>query len=898
MSETAQTGSDSDDDEEEDMMTWRREMKQQVQGIRLDDPPSKEPRKPRKPEEKKPKRDPVALSIRKKARISHRHLNGSATKEAKEETVECPTKKTSEEEEVHETTPKETEPKKEDKDQKTTQTRPNVDVDAAKARRMEERKARERVRLKRLEFAQKLRNEKPPTSKIILFDADADTATTDSSSELITEERNPPKSAILLTISLNADGSLKLAPSAAPDASCIESGYHPIVVLISWLLSLTPENADDSSSPFRVIGFKQVASCDGNLYLVVVAIPRRNAKSIAAFLESTTLAKVLPSRDVVVVSDVIDVSRKEFVVKLSTFVSLSDDPSVVCAATESPWGFYSVAMETHFNVNPTDAATNPETTVSTFDLKIAAIRRQATGILMRGFDCGFSLAGTRLARENGISKWIVAWRGAAAVSAWLTEVGPKDPRLARRTDPTSLRALYGGDDSTTIACPRNAEASLRALANYFGDQTPSTSSMKRRNPGGKVRQPFPRALKESSRESPLPGLVTRASSRTLLLLAHDVVKNVGVVIATCANRGFFVDSIRRLAPSRKSLQDVGLLEEQRRHFKTTSSSSSSILLNLVKENAAFEAYALVRRLGVDLRIAHPFRSIHAMNPTEIVVRHGFVVDDDDVASIPGVGATLDLALPYRFNRTLPQPSFVALVGAASQALAEILVAIAEHPTIEFLGVKIVRRLASYHAKALTPYEVGSKQWHASVRELTGKRVALILVRGICVDDVIKSRSDLLVSSTVQEAIRLAHCFFNEKELFFDTEKEVLKPYLPPVVAKANPSPRGGRKKWGYRRNSKNLGGRAPGGVLRSLVDVPPQFASLLVMKPHVVPKQIGNVLVRLSQAGFTVTGLKLMNMNMRDAEVIARQDDANKEWVSIIMIEVPVLSLLTDWFSP
>ena len=38
----------------------------------------------------------------------------------------------------------------------------------------------------------------------------------------------------------------------------------------------------------------------------------------------------------------------------------------------------------------------------------------------------------------------LAVRGPHARSVWLDALGPADPVLARRTDPTSLCALYGG----------------------------------------------------------------------------------------------------------------------------------------------------------------------------------------------------------------------------------------------------------------------------------------------------------------------------------------------------------------------------------------------------------------------------------------------------------------------
>eukprot|EP00118_Oscarella_pearsei_P024072 m.297786 g.297786 ORF g.297786 m.297786 type:complete len:176 (+) comp40776_c0_seq3:2563-3090(+) len=169
-------------------------------------------------------------------------------------------------------------------------------------------------------------------------------------------------------------------------------------------------------------------------------------------------------------------------------------------------------------------------------------------------------------------------------------------------------------------------------------------------------------------------------------------------------------------------------------------------------------------------------------------------------SVPGVSATLDLTLPRCFNSSVPQPVFVTLLGANPLVeLGSTLHFILQSPGVEFLGIKILSPVASYHAKALTPYEVGSKQWHSSIREITGKQAGLILLRGIKVGDVLKGKANLLLSQTPQEAIRLAHCFFKSQELFFDPENHTLKAYLPAKTISKEVSPRFTRKKQGFKR---------------------------------------------------------------------------------------------------
>ena len=70
----------------------------------------------------------------------------------------------------------------------------------------------------------------------------------------------------------------------------------------------------------------------------------------------------------------------------------------------------------------------------------------------------------------------LALRGTLARTLWLDAVGPVDPSLARRTDPHSLCALYGGDsrDECLLFCPRNPARISTELARWFGGRVPAS----------------------------------------------------------------------------------------------------------------------------------------------------------------------------------------------------------------------------------------------------------------------------------------------------------------------------------------------------------------------------------------------------------------------------------------
>lgn len=66
-------------------------------------------------------------------------------------------------------------------------------------------------------------------------------------------------------------------------------------------------------------------------------------------------------------------------------------------------------------------------------------------------------------------------RGTFARAIWLDAVGPTDPALARRTDPNSLCALYGGAsrDECLLFSPRNPSRVHSELTRWFAGRVPS-----------------------------------------------------------------------------------------------------------------------------------------------------------------------------------------------------------------------------------------------------------------------------------------------------------------------------------------------------------------------------------------------------------------------------------------
>lgn len=177
-------------------------------------------------------------------------------------------------------------------------------------------------------------------------------------------------------------------------------------------------------------------------------------------------------------------------------------------------------------------------------------------------------------------------RGSIARSLWLDAVGPSDPVLARRTDPNSLCALYGGDsrDECLLFCPRTAARVQTELARWFGGRVPpgnvidvgtpytKKDSLRSGSPKGrrgkKVTFSDTKDTSDAQKDSiadihrPLATLTATTKSEIMLVMSPLVPpKCFGIILASCQRRGFQLTGIRRTRLSSKRAAALGKLND-------------------------------------------------------------------------------------------------------------------------------------------------------------------------------------------------------------------------------------------------------------------------------------------------------------------------------------------------
>lgn len=268
-----------------------------------------------------------------------------------------------------------------------------------------------------------------------------------------------------------------------------------------------------------------------------------------------------------------------------------------------------------------------QNTVSLVYKKIYRDPSAVMGILNRVLQLGLDLAGVRLVYPtpelmnlpktdnasalselellNNVGAVLaLCIRGHAARSIWLDAIGPSDPALARKTDPNSLCALYGGDsrDECLLFCPRTPARVQTELVRWFGGRVPpgnvidvgqpytKKDSLRSGSPKGKrtKKVTFAEGAKGDNKTNDLdiseyhrPLATLTATTRSEIFMALSPLvppKCFGLIMASCQRRGFQVTGVRRCRLSTKRATALG--EAWHQHFSKLRKLSFSLTIKL------------------------------------------------------------------------------------------------------------------------------------------------------------------------------------------------------------------------------------------------------------------------------------------------------------------------------
>jgi len=292
---------------------------------------------------------------------------------------------------------------------------------------------------------------------------------------------------------------------------------------------------------------------------------------------------------------------------LSTFMQLNTDSRAVERVFGVAVGFFWETVETGDECFPDPMSSNGgsgiedgfETAMSLISNGLFRDGKATLSILSRTLKAGLSIAGVRLlyptaeqvrtfplkfpprpkANSSADSLPVIgpvlalALRGFGARTVWLDEVGPLDPVLARRIDPNSLCALYGGDsrDSCLLYCPHNPYQMTAEVVRWFGGRVPESrvitvsESLSRPRTYGKSRKS--RSSSEENRAAVMPhssqaAVLCAVTYSDMFLAVSPLIAShcLALVLCICQQRGYKLCGVRRLHLSAKGVSLLGELE--------------------------------------------------------------------------------------------------------------------------------------------------------------------------------------------------------------------------------------------------------------------------------------------------------------------------------------------------
>jgi len=320
---------------------------------------------------------------------------------------------------------------------------------------------------------------------------------------------------------------------------------------------------------------------------------------------------------------------------------------------------------------------------------------------------------------------VLGSRGYDAVARWSVAVGPEDPFVAKRTDPTSLRAKYGVDrKNNLLTCSRSVERNRRESQWYFSlshdievDESTSASVL----PAIPLLLPF------------------TMTATTLVLRAGVPGSLIAKVVSFCLGSGFRLSAFRRSTLEASSSQHVGLPT----WINIKGASPPPVCLQWTSENAVGRLLRLgpaLAKLAEDSGVAVLFEEAcvltsptrqpsHCVNPSsakavfETYCNVLAMARTDDAAQRCGVHLDLNQGpecidkvrfssrladMPSRFavTKELPQAVCVVVTPDAVNdpaAMGQIFEALFINTGAELLGAKLLTWVADHAAVEMCPF---------------------------------------------------------------------------------------------------------------------------------------------------------------------------------------------------
>nr|XP_055045650.1 dynein axonemal assembly factor 8 isoform X3 [Misgurnus anguillicaudatus] len=801
-------------------------------------------------------------------------------------------------------------------------------------------------RQKDLKFLQEFKPQSSANEKSdILYDPEA--------SYLPSVNTLPPdlkiRECLLLTVSLSIPGVVTgKAQKKAQTVDAVSLNSHVYNTLVAWFLSLTEPNTCNGKnmmidSPFWVAGLQQFYINDG-LALYICAVSREDGgpvrkrlrgrdvekkqslfhRRVCKFLSQTSLNTVafwVPELNRVLEKQAYPAQVLLPSSYLDCFISVNPNREAVEKAFGMTPGFFWQTVEIEDQKCQRAEATrsqesHTETAVALIysALHLNPLAMHHTLMYSSGLDiCGLRfLYPTRKLLTNFAVGMLnmhegdrphmpvlaLSLRGPHAKSQWREIAGPADPKLARKTDPASINALYcHSRDQPLLYSPQLLSLVHLGLCLWFGGRIANNNLAGIQDAGN-------RGDTRSHVLMSSPATLCTTMKADIFLLASPVVGPhcYSYVLAACAKRGFSLLGLQKVQISSKQARSIGLTAKQVAVFchaptvfldgEQVELSSQCLVMLMRRESAVRHSSGLPAGLMNELAAQGFIGSIHARLMDDVIVaphlcfhtvpysKKIFNVLGGHMWTAPDFSHVVLSKHKYLSYPDTEQVVFLTLMGQNILEKEIDLLHKTGKEGFELLALKWLPSLSQQQAQELSPFEIGVREWQSSVLRLMSTPALVIALRRIRAFITLRrllppnypGDLSILMSPTPETAFRQICLFFSETELVPDHSSRPSLKFLPPV-------------------HTLDLRSQS----LYTYMTVGPEpLLTLALFKPGVWRRCFGQILSMIKHDGFAVVGLRVLQLNLDMANALIdppEQDHTERKLELKYLMSGPSLAL-------
>lgn len=577
---------------------------------------------------------------------------------------------------------------------------------------------------------------------------------------------------------------------------------HCYSLILAWFMSLLdkPNNnyTDKVSSlpPFTVVGLQQVAT-NGELSLDVIITESKHQKlsrhqqqqqaddgksrkrkdskqsfyqSVYKYLSTTNFSKLFPwiikqDNHIIAKCNQVNFHLPDGIhlllnQSISNFIKVERDCNIMQHCLDHRHSFFWITLDTDDSTNiKNDDCTSYEYPFQTTTLKLHhelySNPQTNFAFFYEFWSQGFDISGLRtlyddrLDRDNPVLPDLyIALRGPLAIEKCRHIIGPLDANLAKRTDPTSLTALYCSQSKRSghqlLSCTNSKLRSLDQLCQIFGGRMPLDEHNQ------VITDTF-------NCQQDIYLLAACVETSIMVILSPWIpIDHIPPILKCCLSHGFILQDLHRTSLTHGQLVSLSMQKcyamdssksknETKDGNQNSSYPSTVTFLHLRRENALHQSSQLIE---IIVRHLTPWIQNHGgkINTGDLIKILPYY--DESLKSINNQFNLLPSTNPILLNCNLPPfyayPDYeqvvvvnftsIKLLSPCVDAMAKLIhlqdmEQVVSQRRLEVIGLKYIPQLPATIAGELSQFEVGHIGYKESIQSMIGMPAVSILIRG-------------------------------------------------------------------------------------------------------------------------------------------------------------------------